>query len=429
MKEIVKKLCTIAMATITISSLSFTINTVNAQSNERFLSAKAHKILSAKKRAITGNVYTMTNAEDGNAIVIFNRFRDGSLKQLGSVSTGGLGGNNEVAVDPLGSQNSLLISDNGRFLFAVNSGSNEISSFRILKNGRLRQVDKIASNGISPVSLAMDGENRLLVLNSRGTGNIATFDVNGRGKLSPVSGGIFELNLSPENVADMNVAPGQIALDSQNRRVLLTNGLLGTLVSFNLDNNGLIRSEESSVQLSTGLPFSLAFTRFGHVLVAQATEFDGDQPIFNTGALSSVNLDSSYSYSPEVVSDSIGNFQTATCWVVTDGNRFAFVSNTFSDTISSYSFGRDGQLELVESQAATTNDGPIDLGLTNDGKFLYVLNAGDGTTIAPPNDTSENILGGNISAYRVNTKTGALREIGSFGQLPAASSIQGIAIR
>ena len=410
MQKITKGLYTVAVAgTLTLSVLS-----LNASAQD-IGSLKGAKLA---KGAVEGNVYTMTNSEEGNSIVIFNRLRDGSLRQAGRVRTGGIGGNNEVAVDPLGSQNSIILSNNGEFLFAVNAGSNEISSFQVSRNGRLRLIDKVDSGGISPVSLAMDGDSRLLVLNSRGTGSIAAFDVNERGSLNIVSGSTFDLGLSEENVADMNVAPGQIALDNLNRRVLVTNGLLGNVTSYSLDNQGLITGEEASVDVSAALPFTLALTRFGHVLVAQAG-----------GAVSSIDLDPSFSLAG-VVSDSVPNGQAATCWVVTDGNRFAYTTSTFSDTVSSYSFGRSGELELLEGQAAFTNDGPIDLGLSDDGNFLYVLNAGDGeTTPAGPDDQSENNPGGNISAYSVNTETGELSAIGSFGQLPAAGAIQGIAIR
>ena len=416
MYKLIKRFYSAVAATLIASSLSFTVHAAEFESGRL-------------RGPGVGNVWVMNNSEVGNSVIIYNRFSDGSLRQVGRKRTRGLGGNNEVAVDPLGSQNSLILSNDGNFMFAVNAGSNEITSFRVSENGRLRFSSKVPSGGESPVSLAMDGDDRLLVLNSRGTGSIAVFDVDSRARLSMVPGSIFNLGLSADNVADMNVAPGQIVLDSLNRRVLVTNGLLGTVTSYNLDNNGLIFDEEATVRLAADLPFTLALTRFGHVLVAQATVFDGGFQ-FNQGALSSIDLDPSFSLSPEIVSDSISNGQSATCWVVTDGNRFAFTTSTFSDTISSYSFNRDGELRLLDAQAAFTNDGPIDLGLTDDGEFLYVLNAGDGeTTPQGPNDLSPNNPGGNISVYRVNTETGELSSIGSFGNLPAAGSIQGIAIR
>src|SRR6266566_5968638 len=65
-----------------------------------------------------GNIYTLTNQIAGNAVAVFSQARDGSLTAAGSVSTGGLGSGSS-----LGSQGSLTLSHDGRWLFAVNAGS------------------------------------------------------------------------------------------------------------------------------------------------------------------------------------------------------------------------------------------------------------------------------------------------------------------
>src|SRR5687768_7254962 len=75
-------------------------------------------------------VYTITNAADGNEVVVFRRANDGSLVQHETVSTGGLG-----TGAGLGSQGAVILNKNGRWLFAVNAGSNEISVFRVRQNG------------------------------------------------------------------------------------------------------------------------------------------------------------------------------------------------------------------------------------------------------------------------------------------------------
>src|SRR5207244_828413 len=71
-------------------------------------------------------IYTLTNQPSGNAVAIFTQNADGSLAAAGAVSTGGLGSG-----AGLGSQGSVTLSENGRLLFAVNAGSNEISAFRV----------------------------------------------------------------------------------------------------------------------------------------------------------------------------------------------------------------------------------------------------------------------------------------------------------
>ena len=94
-------------------------------------------------RARASMVYMMTNNEVMNQIIAFHRDTNGMLTFLGSYPTYGRGtGTKEVStatpndgIDPLTSQGSLTLSRDGRFLFAVNAGSNSISSFIVADNG------------------------------------------------------------------------------------------------------------------------------------------------------------------------------------------------------------------------------------------------------------------------------------------------------
>ena len=84
------------------------------------------------------------------------------------------------------------------------------------------------------------------------------------------------------------------------------------------------------------------------------------------------------------ISASVGTNQTANCWVVvTPNGRFAYVTNTGSGSISGYAIDFDGSIELLDAdgRTAVTGDGsaPIDLALTDNGRFLYSLNSGANT--------------------------------------------------
>ena len=87
----------------------------------------------------------MTNNEAMNQIIAFYRDMNGMLTFVGSYPTYGKGtGTKEVStatandgIDPLMSQGSLTLSRDGRFLFAVNAGSNSISSFIVTTAGIL----------------------------------------------------------------------------------------------------------------------------------------------------------------------------------------------------------------------------------------------------------------------------------------------------
>src|SRR6266581_9035281 len=69
-----------------------------------------------------GAVYTLTNSPAGNAVVAFSRAADGTLAAQGTFATGGTG-----TGGGLGSQGALVLSENGRQLFAVNAGSSTVS--------------------------------------------------------------------------------------------------------------------------------------------------------------------------------------------------------------------------------------------------------------------------------------------------------------
>ncbi len=84
-----------------------------------------------------GRVYTATNAVAGNEIVIYNARANGSLSAAGRTATNGLG-----TGGGLGNQGGLVLTKNGRWLFAVNAGSNEISVFSV-RRGNLTLTDKV----------------------------------------------------------------------------------------------------------------------------------------------------------------------------------------------------------------------------------------------------------------------------------------------
>ena len=95
------------------------------------------------------------------------RSPDGRLSPARTYQTGGIGTGAE-----LGSQGSLVLSRNQRWLFAVDAGSSEISVFQVTGNGLLLS-SIVGSGGSTPVSVAFNG--RLLYVVNSGSDNIAGF--------------------------------------------------------------------------------------------------------------------------------------------------------------------------------------------------------------------------------------------------------------
>ena len=80
-----------------------------------------------------------------------------------------------------------------------------------------------------------------------------------------------------------------------------------------------------------------------------------------------------------VLSGSVPNGQGAACWVAVSKNgRYAFISNTGSGTVSSYSIAHNGTLTLLNAHAGQMGAGskPADSAFSQNGRFLYVLGEG-----------------------------------------------------
>ena len=120
--------------------------------------------------------------------MVFNRSANGTLQKREAVSTGGNGSLQSVGCGPacpiLDSQNAVVVSQNGKLVFAVNAGSDTVTSFRETNAG-LKLVNQVSSGGDMPESLALHG-NLLYVL------NVATANANG------TSGNIYGLRVRAE---------------------------------------------------------------------------------------------------------------------------------------------------------------------------------------------------------------------------------------
>jgi 6-phosphogluconolactonase len=96
-----------------------------------------------------GFVYTESNDAGQNTILTYVQNSNGKLSFLRSTASGGRGSG-----AALGSQGALAFDGvQVHWLFAVNAGSNSISSFSVDDNGGLTLADTVSSNGILPVSL------------------------------------------------------------------------------------------------------------------------------------------------------------------------------------------------------------------------------------------------------------------------------------
>lgn len=348
----------------------------------------------------SGAVYVLTN-QVSNAVAVFDRAPDGTLTPAGMFSTGGAGNPipppGDSPTDPLASQGALALSNNNRLLFAVNAGSNEISSLSIGKDS-LTLVDKVSSGGIRPISLSVHGD-LLYVLNEGGTPNITGFTVGTTGKLIPLPGSTRPL------IGGSMADPAQVSFSSDGALLVVTEKATNLIDVYVVGADGVAGPPVSNP--SNGqTPFGFAFDQRNNLIVSEAF---GGAP--NASAISSYNA--AFSGVLSVVSDSVLDFQTAACWIViTDSGRYVYTTNTASGSVSSYELASSGALTLLNSVAANTGamSSPIDMALTNGSRYLYVHAAGQQT----------------VQGFRVEAD-GSLTPINGAGGVPIGA--QGIAAR
>jgi 6-phosphogluconolactonase len=366
-----------------------------------------------------GAVYAMTNSTDGNEIVAFKRSRNGTLTFLGSYSTEGVGSGGTI--DPLGSQGSVILggaqgitsADKRLWLFAVNAGSNQISSFS-LEDGKLDFRGIVASGGEFPVSLTVYGD-LLYVLNATGAGvskdmgsisggNITGFRIGTDGRLNMIPKSTRPLSI-PEDVD-----PAQIQFSPDGKLLVVTERITNVIDIYNVGIDGL--AEGPIVHASVGkTPFGFSFDPKNQMIVSEASAENpngSSASLYQLGPNGGINT----------LSPSVPTFQTAGCWtVVTGDGGLVFISNTLSQTITALEI-QDNKLALVQDAGIAAETGensfPIDLALSQDSHFLYVLKAGLGTIGA-----YKVLPDGNLDPVEISS--------GTTGYLPAHAGAQGLA--
>jgi 6-phosphogluconolactonase (cycloisomerase 2 family) len=332
--------------------------------------------LSASERVDVGAVYLTSNDANGNEILVFARAADGTLTDAGTVPTGGLG-----TSDGLSNQASMVLTQDGRHLYVVNAGSDDISAFRVHGQSLEPIGAPVPSGGDQPVSLTVHGD-LLYVLNDGVDANVSGFRIAADGALTAIAESTQPLSAVGADAAQVQFTPrGDVLVVSEKA----TN----TITTYVVDANG--RAGAPNAQASSGMtPFGFAFNHRGHLIVSEA----------GTGSVSSylVGTDGFLT----LVSASVSTTQAAPCWVViSDGGLDAYTTNTGSGTVSHFAIS-NASLALLEGAAGITGDGslPQDADFTPGSRFLYVRNAN-----------------GSVSAFRV-VRDGSLEPIGDPAPIP-----------
>jgi 6-phosphogluconolactonase len=357
---------------------------------------------SAHGGRVVGHLYVNENTSPANTVAAFDRHADGSLTPVpGSPFATGGGGTGSV----IGSQGALQLTRHGRYLLAVDPGSNEISVLAVGRDGALAQIPggTVSSSGNEPVSVTVH-RHLVYVANAGAGGSNYTGFVLWHRRLFPLPGSTVPL---PDNAQ-----PGDVLFNGTGSNLVGTRVGTSQIDSFAVDRSGRLQAAPGSPYAAQGPgPFGSEFrpTNPDQLFVSNA---HGGA---NAGTVSAFDVGRDGSLF-SIGASPFPDHQTAACWVeITPDGRYLFTVNTAVPSISSYAIGWDGTLDLLGSTpfhgSSSTTLAPEDARLSPDGSTLWVVDS----------------KGDSLSGFQVHG--GQLHELaGSPSPLPAGAAPFGIVV-
>ena len=336
--------------------------------------------------SMEGAVFVQTNAAH-NEVIAFTRAADGALTRSGEFATGGAGDDSAH----LPSQGSVTLTRDRRHLLVTNVASNDVSVFAV--TGAMLELTKTVPIGAAPRSVTEhDG---LVFVLATGDATIRGFRLID-GDLVPVEGAMKALS-TPDGA--------QVGFTPDGRGLLVTERGGDKISAYAVGMDGML-GDARTIDSLGATPYGFAISPEGTLVVTEA--FGAEK---GAAAASSYRVDGD---AIKPVTASVGNGRSEICWaVISNDGRYAFTTNFADGAVSRYAIGMDGSLTLEDAAAALTEDGRPGLrdeDLSDDGRFLYAIDADQGR-----------IVGWSIDGQ------GNLAPAGSSGDLP--TTIAGLAAR
>jgi 6-phosphogluconolactonase len=307
--------------------------------------------------SMEGAVFVQTNAAQ-NEVIAYSRDAGGMLTHAGTFATGGAGDDSAH----LPSQGSVTLTRDRRHLLVSNVASNDVSAFSI--EGAMPVLTKTVPAGTAPRSVAEhDG---LVYVLATGDARINGFRLVD-GDLVPIEGASMALS-TPDGA--------QVGFTPDGRALIVTERGGDKLSAYAVGTDGSLGAPRT-IDSQGPTPYGFAISSNGTLVVTEAFRAE-------KGAAAA----SSYRVAGDAITPvtaSIGNGRSEICWaVITSDCRYAFTTNFADGAVSRYALAADGSLTLEDAVAGLTTDGQPGLrdeGLSDDGKFLYAIDADQGRIV------------------------------------------------
>ena len=345
------------------------------------------QLMSASHFASAVYVETNNPAAGQNAVIAYGRNADGSLSEIGSFKTGGTGfANTQGLLGPDDADKQVIASPDGKFLFAVNQGSNSVAVFRIHQDGSLSLIHgaPFNSGGTQPVSLTIDG-GRLYVTNrsdeiqgQAGTvpPTISVFNIDEDGSLDPVKSATVTL---PQGLSPSQLLPsldGKVLFaDAFTPPPLLNVANSNAIIPFTVGKNG---------KLTAGTPIASPATP---PLLLGLAQHPTQKIIYAglTGA-SEIGVFTYDSSGTLTLASTVPVQGTAPCWTIVSANGQTLYSiDTATNSVGVFSladalhpkqiqeFALGGPQNIANDPSAAKQVADFEFALDPSGKSLYVI--------------------------------------------------------
>ena len=302
----------------------------------------------------TSNRFLYAAIPTSNTIVAYREDPNaGALTQLsGSPITAG------SAVE------ALALHPSGKYLYAANSGSNNISLYTVSSTGGLTEVTPRVAAGTSPTLLAMDKAGSFLYAANSGSNDISVYSINSsNGQLTTIvqSGGpTAPIGLEPMNMA---LTPSGNFLYVTGEEPLSVGTFTGIIRVFPVSQGVIGNPVTNNGPYFTGNdPFGLAIDSAGaHLYTANK----GDNSI----SPFTINSDGSLTALGSAVGES---FSSPVSLLIDKSGKYLYVANQGSANVAAYTIGSNGGLTLLSGSPFTTGSQPTFLTADSSGKFFFV---------------------------------------------------------
>jgi 6-phosphogluconolactonase (cycloisomerase 2 family) len=285
----------------------------------------------------------------------------------------------------------LAMHPSGKFLYAANSESNNISLFTVSSIGGLTEVTPRANAGTSPTLLAIDHAGSFLYAANSGSNDISVYSINSStGVLTPVAQTSGATTLIGMQAMNMALTPSGNFLYVTGQPLPQA----GLIEVFPV-NQGVLGSPTSGPFLTGNIPLGLAIDSTGSHLYTANKQDNSISPF-------TINSDGSLT----AIGTAIGQtFIGPVSLLIDKSGKYLYVANQGSSNIGAYGIGSDGSLTLLTGSPFTTGSQPNVLALDSSGKYFYV-----GYSSA-------------LQAYSLSTSSGSLTSITTYSVSATPTSI------